>query len=47
MKNISIFIKEDEKRYKIKIITYYIDDSQVFIISKNSLKIINYYILMI
>ena len=27
MKNILIFIKKDKKRYKIKIIIYYINDS--------------------
>ena len=47
MKNISIFIKKDKKRYEIKIIIYYINDSQIFIISKSSYEITNYYILII
>ena len=47
IKNMSIFIKKGEKRYEIKIMIYYIDGSQVFIILKSFFKITNYYVLMI
>ena len=46
-KNMLIFIKKDEKRYKIKIMIYYIDNSQIFTILKSFLKVTNYYALMI
>ena len=45
IKSMLIFIKKGEKRYKIKIIIYYINDSQIFIILKSFFKIINYYVL--